>query len=909
MLVGGLLVAGVGALARLAFLGESTPKIAYLTAYPAVIVAAVLGGPWGGASAVFGSVALLHFFFVPVHEAEDWLALAIFGVGCVLVIGLVELLSRTRERVAAEQAAREVDARLAAIVESSSDAILSMTLDGTITSWNGAASRIFGYDAQEMIGEAMTKIVPTHLLDEEESILPQLRAGESVGHYETARLAKDGRQIDVSLTISPLIDVAGHVVGASMILRDITVRKKAEQVLRDSEQLKGFLLELGDALKPLGDPDAIKDAASGVLGRQIGANQVLYAEIDPTDVFALVSRDWNDGSMASNVGAHKLIDFGPEFVAGLEARKTVVIDDVTTDPRTSSHWAQAMFEARNIKALVCVPLVKKGRLVSVLCVHCHSVRHWRDFDASMVEEVAERTWAAVESARAELALRESEAARRESEKNFRLLADAMPQLAWIARADGYVIWYNKRWYDYTGAPPGQTEGWGWRTFHDPDVLPLVMDRWMASITTGKPFDMTYPLRGADGKFRPFLTRVMPILDPDGKVLQWFGTNTDVTEQKAMEEELRQAKLGAERANVAKGKFLAAASHDLRQPVQSLTLLLTVIRRQIPETALATEAISLAEVSVTSLNVMLAGILDLSRLDAGVVAPHFETVDLGEFVGRLAREYQSRAAANGLVLRVAPRALRGRTDAALLERILRNLIENALRYTAEGGALIGLRRRGDRVRIDVIDTGIGIPADQQAEIFEEFRQLDNPARDSSKGLGLGLAIASRLARLLDAELEVSSRLARGTRFSVLLPMDHSAPADRPAQTAVDDPGGRILVIEDNPTVRAAYVSMLSLWGYEVLGAASGEEAIDRAALENWRVEAIIADYRLGPGLTGARAVAEIARQAGRPVPAMLITGDTARERLVEASGSGFVLLHKPVNAAELRRKLASLLQEA
>jgi PAS domain S-box-containing protein len=909
MLVVGLLVAALGASARLEFLGESTPKVAYLTAYPAVIVAAFFGGPWGGASAIVGSAVLVHFFFVPLKEATDWLGLAIFTASCVLVIALTERLSRTREHVAAEQAAREVDARLAAIVESSSDAIISITLDRKITSWNAAASRVFGYAAEEMIGREITCIVPPHLLDEEATILSRLRAGQGVEHYETVRLARDGRRIDVSLTISPLVDAAGHVTGASEILHDITARKKVEQVLRDSEQQKGFLLELGDALKPLSDPDEIKDAASGVLGRQIGANQVLYAEIDPTDVFALVSRDWNDGSMASNVGAHKLVDFGLEFVADLKARKTVVIDDVAADPRTSSPWVQAMFQARNIKALICVPQVKIGHLVSVLSVHCHSVRHWRDFDAFLVEEVAERTRAAVESARAGQALRESEAARRESEKNFRLLADAMPQLAWIARADGYIYWYNQRWYQYTGAAPGQTEGWGWRGFHDPDVLPLVMDRWMASITTGKPFDMTFPLRGADGKFRPFLTRMMPVLDSDGKVLQWFGTNTDVSEQKALEEDLRHAKRGAERANLAKVKFLAAASHDLRQPVQSLTLLLSVIKRQLPETAAATEAISLAENSVTSLNAMLAGILDLSRLDAGVVAPQVESVDLGEFVGRLAREYQSRAAASGLVLRVAPRALRARTDAALLERILRNLIENALRYTAEGGALIGLRQRGDRVRIDVIDTGIGIPADQQAEIFEEFWQLHNPARDSSKGLGLGLAIVSRLARLLGAELEISSRPSRGARFSVLLPLDRSAPVAPPARIAVDDPGGRILVIEDNPTVRAAYVSMLSLWGYEVLGAASGEEAIDRAAQENWRVEAIIADYRLGPGLTGASAIAEIVRQAGRSVPAMLVTGDTAQERLAEASGGGFVLLHKPVNAAELREKLASLLREA
>ena len=466
-------------------LGGSTPKVAYLTSYPAVMIAAIVGGAWGGAFACIGSVVLLHFIFVPLTEAADWIALAVFVMSCAFVVGVTELLSRSRASVAAAQTARAADARLAAIVESSSDAIISKTLDRTITSWNAGASRMFGYGAEEMIGQQITRIIPPHLSDEEERILARLRAGESIEHYETVRLARDGRQIAVALTISPLFDAAGHVVGASKIIRDITARKKVEQALRDSEQRKSFLLDLGDALKPLSDPDEIKDAASKVLVRQIGGNQVLYAEIDPTGAFAIISRDWSDGSMASNVGVHKLVDFGPEFIADLKAQRTVVIDDIAADPRTCSPEAQATFAARNIKAFMSVPLVKKDRLVWVLSVHCHSVRHWSALDVSLVEEVAERTWAAVERARAGQALRESEAALRESEKNFRLLADAMPQLAWIARADGYISWYNQRWYQYTGTTPQQMEGWGWRSVHDPDVLPLVMDQWSCVLEDGE----------------------------------------------------------------------------------------------------------------------------------------------------------------------------------------------------------------------------------------------------------------------------------------------------------------------------------------------------------------------------------------------------------------------------------------
>ncbi len=251
---------------------------------------------------------------------------------------------------------------------------------------------------------------------------------------------------------------------------------------------------------------------------------------------------------------------------------------------------------------------------------------------------------------------------------------------------------------------------------------------------------------------------------------------DITERKKAEQALALAKTEAERANVAKSKFLAAASHDLRQPVQSLTLLLSAIKGQVKDRPRTASAVEMAKSAVDSLNGLLTGILDISKLGAGVVTPILGDVDLGELVDRLTKEYGSRAAAEGLTLRYVSSAIWVRTDAALVERIARNLIENALRYTEKGGILIGLRKRGGNVRLDVIDTGIGIPADKQAEIFEEFRQLNNPARDASHGLGLGLSIVSRLAQLLGAPVEVASRLSHGTRFSLLLPLIRAAAAD-------------------------------------------------------------------------------------------------------------------------------------
>jgi signal transduction histidine kinase/DNA-binding response OmpR family regulator len=467
-------------------------------------------------------------------------------------------------------------------------------------------------------------------------------------------------------------------------------------------------------------------------------------------------------------------------------------------------------------------------------------------------------------------------------------------------ADLKVVYTNPIAAKYCQHTPQEMEGRGIG-----DLLPHTkapggfIEQASTIIESGnaREFILEYAADGIAGTFRNLVA-------PFGRYAA--VTLRDETELARDAKALVRAKAEAERANLAKSKFLASASHDLRQPVQSLTLLMAVMKRQVADRPKASAAVQMAETSIKSLIEMLTGFLDISRLDAGVVHPVLASVDLGEVVARLASEYGMRAADAGLSLRCRPRDFQARTDAALLERILRNLIENALRFTSKGGVLIGLRQRGDRVRLDVIDTGIGIPDDKQAEIFEEFHQLDNPARDANKGLGLGLAIVSRLAHLLGAEVQLRSRIGRGARFSLLLPQERTVPIAALSKPAVDHPGGRILVIEDVATLRHAYEMMLEFSGYEVLGAENGEEALALAARESWRFDAVIADHRLGAGLTGTETAKEIRRRADRAIPTMIVTGDTGRERLAEVSASGFAMLHKPVDGDELCAKLASIL---
>ena len=238
----GALAAGAGALARLALLGDSTTELAYLTFYPMVVLASLVGGLSAGICAALLCAFTVHYFFVPLMDAADVAGLAGFSLSCALVLGVTEMLRRAWARVVEIKAAGVFNERLSAIVASSSDAILGKSLDGVITSWNVGATRLFGFSAEEMIGQSIARMIPPGRSDEEADIGARIAAGERIDHYETVRVAKDGREIDVSLTVSPVKDAEGNVTGISTILRDIGDRKRAEQALRESEERLRFAL-------------------------------------------------------------------------------------------------------------------------------------------------------------------------------------------------------------------------------------------------------------------------------------------------------------------------------------------------------------------------------------------------------------------------------------------------------------------------------------------------------------------------------------------------------------------------------------------------------------------------------------------------------------------------------------------
>jgi signal transduction histidine kinase/CheY-like chemotaxis protein len=364
----------------------------------------------------------------------------------------------------------------------------------------------------------------------------------------------------------------------------------------------------------------------------------------------------------------------------------------------------------------------------------------------------------------------------------------------------------------------------------------------------------------------------------------------------------------ELANQAKSSFLRAASHDLRQPMHALGLLVSQLeeRAEDPETHRIAEQ---AQTAVTALQELLDAILDISRLDAGVISPEIKDFAVGSLLARLDTAFAPSAAEKGLSWRTVPSRLQVRSDPVLLERLLLNLAANAIRYTQRGGVLMGCRRRDQWVCIQVWDTGIGIAPEQQQAIFQEFYQVANPEGDRRRGLGLGLAIAARLAHLLGCRISVASRPGKGSVFALEVPRGEK-PATPPVEVSalgtIDSVRGAfVLVVDDDALVCSAMQSQLKGWGCQVVTATNGDEAV--AAIEPFDrfPDCVLCDYRLPGAETGISVVRRLRDLARYEFPAALISGDTTPESLREAKASGLPLLTKPVAPAKLRALLEHL----
>ncbi|GGK53925.1 PAS domain-containing protein [Salinarimonas ramus] len=392
--------------------------------------------------------------------------------------------------------------------------------------YNDAYAEILGAKHPAALGRPFFETW-SELVESVSPIMERGYAGEptTMDHLELVMLRKGYPEpTHFSFFYAPLRDEGtGRVEGVYCACTEITERVTAER-------RAAFRSALETRLRELEAPADIMKAAAEMLGQRLRVDRVGYAEIEAGTPVASVQSDWSAAGVASAAGRHPLARFGPGVADALATGRTVAVEDVSADPATTAPATVAAYAALEIAAHVALPLIKGGRLAAVLYVHARAARRWSSDDLALVRDVGERTWEAVERARAQMELRESEARLRE-------LADNVSQLVWTTDAQGAITWYNKRWFDYTGTTLEEMRGWGWRAVHHPDHVERVVASVSHAFETGEPWEDTFPLRAKDGTYRWFLSRARPIRDETGAIVRWFGTNTDVTAQRHAQDAL------------------------------------------------------------------------------------------------------------------------------------------------------------------------------------------------------------------------------------------------------------------------------------------------------------------------------------------------------------------------------------
>ncbi len=502
----------------------------------------------------------------------------------------------------------------------------------------------------------------------------------------------------------------------------------------------------------------------------------------------------------------------------------------------------------------------------------------------------------------------AERALRESEARLQAIVEYAPVEIYMKDRDGRHLYSGREARKKFGRNIKGAKAHEFISAKFADTL-TAQDRYV--LETGAVVPQEYSLPLADG-WHEYVSIKFPI--PSGIRGDTIvgGVSIDVTERKRGEDALREAKEKAEHANLAKSRFLAAASHDLRQPLQALRLLIAVLEST-PDPIERREILNDMTGSVEAMSELLDALLDISKLEAGSISPEVVEAPVQFLLDRIAVDFRPEAARKGLALRIVPSSAVIATDPVLMGRILGNLVSNAIRYTESGAVLVGCRRTQGRLRIEVLDTGTGIPAEEHSQIFEEYHQLGNPGRERAKGLGLGLSIVKRLAALLDHKIAVRSIPGKGSVFSIEAPFLSAASPAAVQQRLVQVPSWglsqrRVLIIEDDEFVASAMRRILTRWGADVQLANSYDSAIAKATDDDEAPDLIISDYRLPGNRTGVDTLTEIESRLNRSVPGIIITGQVMPEDLRAAEEAGYPVLSKPVDPAAMRALIKRLTGE-
>ena len=792
--------------------------------------------------------------FNPKADTYRWIsidAVPVFRPGENRPAEVYAVFEDVTERRRSEQLLQAAHERTETILRSITDAFFALGRDWRFTYVNAETERLLRKPAVELLQHNVWDLFPDAeaFRDRYEQVLV---TGQAV-HFE---------EFYAPLAVWFEVHAYPNDNGLSIYFRNATERRQGQEELRLSE------------------------------GRLRRAQEIAHLGSWELDVV-------NDRLTWSDE-VYRIFGFQPqEFQATYEA----FLDAVHPDDRAAvdAAYSSSLREGRDSYEIEHRVVRKSDGEVRIVHEKCENIRDGSGRiirSAGMVHDITER--------------KQAEERLRDSEQQFRTLADSIPNLAWWANGDGYITWYNRQWYEYTGTTPEQMEGWGWQSVHDPDELPRVLERWTASLATGKPFNMELPLRGCDGQFRWFLTRVLPLKDAGGRVVRWFGTNTDVTE-------VRQARQAAEAANIAKSQFLANMSHELRTPMNAIMGMTDLALGEDLSPTLR-DYLQTVKQSADGLLELVNEILDLARIEAGGFQLEATPFDLRKTVDQVAKTLAVRAYEKGLELVCdlgeVPTQLVG--DPLRLRQVLTNLVGNAVKFTSKGAvvvsaAVVSKEPQEVVLQFAVADTGIGIASEDQERIFAPFTQADASTTRQYGGTGLGLTITQRLVDLMGGRIWVESEPDKGStfRFTVRFELQEGREED-PRLPAVSHEAMRdlpVLVVAENPTSGRILVETFRRWSMKPEMADDVPTALaktHKAASEGRNFRLILADAML-PGIDGftlAQWLRNNAKLAG-PVILMLSAADRCK-RPKCCQDVGALYLEKPISQSALFNLVAEAL---
>ncbi|MEF8705852.1 MAG: PAS domain-containing protein [Candidatus Accumulibacter sp. UW27] len=847
------------------WLGTGLPP--YITFYLGVMGVALLAGFGPGMLVTAIAAAHVGYSILPpsgqfaIASPIDRASLAIFIAAGLFLSVIAELFRRHREKATAydreaavrssEEALRESEERLRIALEAADLGTWDLDLATGITVRSLRHDQIFGY--RERQPQWTFETTRQHVLPEDLPIITAAHAQAlATGSMalEARVLWPDGSLHWIHLRGRVFNDARGHPARLIGVVAEITARLEAEQKLRRSEALYRGIGESIDYGVWVCEPDGRNVYASESFLRMLGITQAQCSDFG-----------WGD------------VLHPDDAAATLAAWQACV--------RSGTHWnREHRFRGAD------------GNWHHVLARGVPI----RDGEDHII------WWAGINLDITSLKQAQEEV--RSNEQRLRLATEATGVGVWEWQLSTGRIRWDAQMFRLYGIPPtddGFVSYSDWSAKVLAEDLPrqeeILQDVVHGRATGRRDFRIRHQ---GDGEIR-YIEAVETVRANAQGEAEWVvGTNLDITSRKNREAALRAAMAAAERANNAKSRFLAAASHDLRQPLSALNIYAGLLKNTVaPKNR---KLVANMQDCLVSLSALLNDLLDLSKLEAGVVTPCVSDFPIAVILTYLESIHVLEAQLKGLRLRCLSSPVIARSDPLLFKRLLNNLVANAIRYTQKGGVLIACRRRQGKTWVEVWDTGIGIPADKTSEIFEEFKQLGDGAR--SQGSGLGLAIVARTAALLGLEIRVRSRPGRGSVFAVELPLGESgsvSPVTTPP--AVSATPLRIALVEDNRMVREALVVSLQRLGHEVVATATLAEIL--TALDARPPDIVVADYRLTGGDTGYHIITALRTRFGLELPAILITGDTEPMLLRSMSDLGIVVLHKPLDLAALQISLEDL----